>query len=503
MDPENSVEKESLTARTAHGFAWMVGQSLLAKLVRSAGHVVLAWLLLPGDWGLIAMTYTIVAFGEQVRSLGMRQVLIHRQGSYRRWANAAFWMSGAMGLVTAVLMIAAAPLVARLYEQPALVGLITVLALATPARAFATVPEARLQIDMRFGFLAGATFVQTVGILLLTILLAALDFGAYSFVWPQLVVYSIRTVVFLRVAPPPLSRNVQLRRWRYLLGDSMRVFAANVLFMVAVMAAPIILGLYHAKDVVGLYYFSVNLSAQTIRQITLNLATVLFPALAILRDEPQRQMNAFLRASRVLAVVAVPLCLLQAALVDPFVHVFLSDRWLPTIALMQALSLGAAVRVISQPSLSLMQAQGRFATYLVMTAVLAVAMMTGVWLAGSRAGVFAVAVTVAVTYTVMTPIQCYVAIRPVGGGWLDVLRVYSVPLGIGALAVGGGTLLGRLLPDTTSGYVLEAVVILVTFVVVYLPIVRRTCPDETAELARRLGKYIPGHRRRAAANAPA
>lgn len=476
----------SLTDVTTRGTAWMVTQSLAGKLVNTAGQIVLTWLLVPEAWGLIGLTYTIVMFGEELRALGVMQVLVHRQSSYRRWANAAFWMSACIGVVAAMVMVAAAGPVAELYGEPALVGLIAVLSLKLPIHALATVPEARLQIDLRFRFLAGVTFVQTATIVLLSVLFAWQGFGAYSFAWPQVIVHLGRTIVLWWVVAPPVRRLPQLRRWRYLIGDSMRIFWARIAMQVSWQAGYFVLGIFHSPDVVGLFYVGMNFSQQTLRHVTYHLSIVLFPALSKLHEESERQVRAYLRACRLLAMVTIPLCLLQAAVAEPLVEFFLAPKFHPSTPLIQILSIGVAARVVTGPSLSMIQAQGRFGLLLVLNLVYALLMLGAVALATATGGLVLVAAATGACYVVAAPIQSYLAIRRGGGRWRDVARIFGGPTSVGALACGAGILLGRLVPDIPGAQLIQAVVITLVAGAVYVLAITVVCPTDMRDLRQRL-----------------
>ncbi|MDY7110333.1 MAG: lipopolysaccharide biosynthesis protein [Planctomycetota bacterium] len=479
-------QEPSLTGATARGTAWMIAQSLAGKLVNTVGQVVLTWLLLPEAWGLIGLTYTIVMFGEELRAMGVMQVLVHRQSSYRRWANAAFWMSGCIGVAAGLVMMAASGAVARLYDEPALVGLIAVLALKLPIHALATVPEARLQIDLRFRFLAGTLFVQNASIVLLSVLFAWQGFGAYSFVWPQVIVHLGRTTVLWWVVAPPVRRAPQMRRWRYLIGDSMRIFWAKLAMQVSWQAGYFVLGIFNTPDAVGLFYVGMNFSQQTLRHVTYHLTIVLFPALARLHKESARQVRAYLRACRLLAMVTIPLCLLQAAVAEPLVTFFLAPKFHPSTPLIQILSLAVAARVVTGPSLSMIQAQGRFGLLLVLNVAYALLMLGAVTVAAANGGLVLVALATGVSYIVAAPIQSYVAIRRGGGRWRDVARIFGGPTSVGALACGAGILLSRLIPDVPAAELMRAAVIALVAGAVYLPVIGVVCPTDMRDLRQRV-----------------
>jgi O-antigen/teichoic acid export membrane protein len=165
------------------------------------------------------------------------------------------------------------------------------------------------------------------------------------------------------VVPTPVMAHVQLRRWKYMMSDSTLLWGASLLLIIVTQSSYLILGALHAQEAVGLYFFAYNLSTQTMQLLVANVAHALFPALSQLQHNPARQHNAFIRASKSLAMLALPACLLQAALAGPLVRVFFDQDKEASIPVFQVLSVGMAFVVLSGPVVSLLKAQGRFATY--------------------------------------------------------------------------------------------------------------------------------------------
>ena len=491
------IRQPSLTSRTAGGFAWFMGQTVGTKIVNLAGNVVLAWLLLEKDFGLVGLAYTFTIVASLIQRGSVREVLVHRQASFRRWVNPAFWMAATMGVLSGLAMAASAPIAAHVYGDRQLIGIIGVLALAAPIQSLAVVTEAKLQNQFRFKLLASIALATTVMLIVSKVLLAWLGFGAYSFVLPEPFVHALRAAVLWWVVRPRIRLTPQFRRWRYLVGDSVTVLAANAAVTVALLGDCVVLGLWTSPAVVGVYYFALRNSSQTIHLFTHNVTKVLFPALSRLQGDVPRQTQAFLRASRALAVVGVPLCLLQAGVADPAVRLLFEPRWYAAIPVLQVLSVGMALRLVTEPSYSMLKAQGRFPLFLrlgvVSTVVYYAFAGVGVW----RGGMLGVAVGVAAWLVVVGPIQLFLAIRPGGGRMRDVLGVYLAPCGAGALAVGLGVGAAEALPRSVPARDLaRAIVTALVAIAAYLPLIRRFAPDVCGELRERLQPMLSWRRLR-------
>ncbi len=361
----------SLGDKTARGLVWLMLQTIILKLISSGGQIVLAWLLMPADFGLVTMAYTVTAFIGVFQQTGLKDILIHRHGSYRRWANSAFWMSLYTGIIAGVLEMGTAPMAAGIYHTHRIVGLIAVLALTAPLTQLSVVPMAKLSIDLRFRTSAQIGIWTSVGSIVLSILFAFMHFGAYSFVLPRPIIAAAQAIYLWRATMPPIRWTPQWRRWKFLIRDSTANLAWFLCLTIIGQGDFVTLGRTTSEQVLGIYAFAFNLSLQAQILFTLNLWGVLAPALSKLQDDIVRQTGAFLRAARILALVSIPFTLLQAGLSDAGIHAVFKPKWYPAIPVLQALSMGMAFAVVGAPGGSLLQAQGRFVTLMKTTAWLA------------------------------------------------------------------------------------------------------------------------------------
>jgi O-antigen/teichoic acid export membrane protein len=518
-----SASRDNLARRTAHGFVWLMAQTVGSKFVGMAGQVVLAWLLMPADLGLWAKASIVMGFSGLIQQAGLRETLIHRQRTYHLWANTAFWMSVGLGLLGAVVTAAAAWPAAHFFHEPRLIGLLLVLAATAPLMSLDTVAEAKLQNQMRFGLLAGVNWSIAVAQLALTVLFASIlpaQYKAYSFVLPRPIIALSRLAILWWAARPPVKWDPSVRRWKYMLSDSATLFLSNLFLMLQWQGDYIVLGrLFVDEAILGVYFLAFNLSIQTMQLFTGNLTGVLFPALSKLQGDPQRQIRAFLDATRLLALVAVPLCFLQMGVADPGVRLFFQDnKWQDAIPVLQALSLGMAFRVVASPGGSLIQAQGRFRVILITNIINAIVFLSLVTLGALMGDVNAtslwhrpattVGIAVAFYFALIGPIFLYVAIHPSGGTWGDIWRVYAAPMLASILAVASAMAIGALVPvERIHGHrwaqAARLSAIVAWFIGAYIPLIRLIAPEAWRALLQRLVGLYRGRATEAEAAAAA
>jgi O-antigen/teichoic acid export membrane protein len=482
-DLSSAPAAPTLTHHAARGFAWMFGQTIVSKAAGMIGQVMMAWFLSPADYGVVGVAYAVSGIPSLIRDAGLPAILIQRQQHLKRWAGPAFWLSSVLGLLSALVMLLAAPLAARFYHEPQLFGLIAVVAVGNVCVALGTVPNTLLSIQLRFRLQSLIALVSAILIVVLNVLMAWRHCGAYSFVVPTVVVGAGRTAFVWVAAPYRISTRMYIRRWRFLIGDSGVLLLSAALGIAIAQGDYLILGKIRGQNVTGIFFFAFNLSWQTLTLLTVSLGGVLFSTLAKLQSEPERLVLAYLRAARVLAVVGVPACLMQAAVADPGIHLFFKTQWFAAIPIVQVLSFAMAVRVVGVTWVFLNGAQGRFTLQLAVNAILCAIFLTSVVIAAKFGAGLTVAVTEAVFFSVLDPMSIYIMLRRDGAAAArEVLSIYAAPLSAGVLAVGAAWLIVHAFPASRHGLIIKIAVILALSVGLYIPLIRTFSPATWAEL---------------------
>jgi PST family polysaccharide transporter len=325
--------------------------------------------------------------------------------------------------------------------------------------------------------------------------LSRLHFGAYAIIIPLVLVNAMRTLVMWVAAPWPLALRLYARRWRFVVGDSGVLLATSLFTLLVSSGDYLLLGYFHDEATVGIFYFAFNLSMQTLALLTVNLGGILFPALSKMTADPDRQTTAFLRAARVFAAVAIPLCLLQAAGSDAGVRLVFKPIWYPAIPVLAVLSVAMAIRAASMPAQALAAAQNRLRWALMMYIFNAIGFLSVVALAAWRGGdrvTVAVAVAELLFFCISDPIYLYLLIRMNGRRWTDALRVYAAPCVAGGIAAVLAYVAGRWVDIGPSRpyQALRLVVIMIVGTAVYAPLLRVMAPDTWQELSQRVRGLI-------------
>lgn len=452
----------SVGTKAFRGIALLSGKAMITKVVGAVGQLVLASVLVPEEFGLVGLAFSVAAFLAVTERLGVRELMIHQQGRIGRWSNAAVWFSGTIGLASGAVLLAAAPIAAHLWGKPALLPLIAVLAGALPFQTLVPALESHLEVDLRFKEVTLVGLAVEAGRMGLAIALALLGFGAMSFILPRLVFAAAQVAALAMLVRPPLRLSPQLHRWPLFVSAS-RWFVLATLCEIGILQGDyIVLGLAATTAEVGFYFFAFNQSSQVVQLFVTNIVRVLMPGLSTMRDHPRAQVVAFVRALGLLGPVVVPLGFLQAAAAGPFLRLVFADRWVESIAPLQVLSVAAVLVAMGGPATSLIIAQKRLRTYFVFrVAGLAgfLAIITSGALIGRAYGhvTLGVAIGVLVFRLANNPLTCWIACRPAGRPYWSLAWLFVKPaIGAGAAVALGALAMRAVPPDAfTNPRVLE------------------------------------------------
>ena len=489
--PPSIVRARTGLTRTAlAGVGWLLAQSVGARAIGFASQIVLARILAPTDFGSLALAGTVTAIFETLINFGVDDVLLQRQRTMRFWTTPAFVTSLGLGIASMLLVIAASPLAVHVYGAPILYLILPIMAAGMPLGALSTVAAVKIRAQLNFRFLATYAMIELAVSQTAVVVLALNDFGALSFVLPGPVLAAARAIVFWAKVRPRLGpmRPKQLR----MMGKAgSAVFGTKMLTAMVSQGDYFVLGLFASKPEVGAYFFAFRLAIQPVQMLAGNLSTVLFPALAQLRNDLVRQREAALSASRILALAITPYCFMQAAVARPLFELLFGSKWDAAILPLQILSIGLAFDAVSWIAGALLSARGEFRRAFVYSCVFSPVFFVVVAIGARLGSATGVAMAVCLFYVVLAPCFSYAVFRRMGAPLREVAEIYLPPTVVAGFAVGAAAVLASWVP---LGPLAQIGIITALGGGLYLGLVRLFAPSSYSQLVGRLREAIRSKR---------
>ena len=478
-----------LGRKALRGAAMMLSQGVVGRAISFVSQMLLAALLRPEIFGLIALTYTVTSVAALLTNMGVDDVVLQRGPRLRFWIGPALWINGGLGLLAGLLIAAVAPIAGMLYREPSLAGLLWVLAASIPLGAFATVPGLVMRSRLQFGFLASYGTAEAVIQAVLTVALAWDGYGAYSFVLPVPVIAAVRMLVWWWKSGLSADLNPQVRRWRYLFRNTSTHFLTKSILVGISQCDYVVLGFTTAHAEVGLYYFGFRLAVQPLWILAGSISSIMVPVFVQLEANRLQQAEAALKASRMLCFSIMPIMLAQAAVAPAVIATVFGNDWVSSIPIVQLLSIGFAFDAVSWVAGALLIARGEFAFGLKLLLLQGPAFLVMVLVGAEAGGSIGVAWALCIYYVLIQPIHAYAIFRRAGLGTRAILETYSRPGSYSVIAVGAALAVVSALPGP-SRPLLGVVLLLILSGLAYAGLLRLFSPAVWNDLSARLHQAV-------------
>lgn len=350
----------TLRQRATAGVFWVglsaAANSLFAMLIK----YVLVRMLLPAQFGLVAMAGLAIDLLQMFREMGFSSALIYRKGDVHKAADTMFTTVMVIAVLLFVLAFLCAPLVAAFFRAPELTAVLRVLALNILISAFGEVQFSLLAKNLAFRERLLPDLVPTVVYGVVAIGLALMNMGVWSLVIAK-VVDSFLTSLLAWVVVPWWRPRLRFDRQeaRELLGYGKHIVGSSVLVFLITNLDNTFVGRVLGQEQLGYYgtaYTQANLPA---KQISSVIGQVLFPTYSQIQDDRAFMHRAFFRTLHYVALLVTPLTVAMIAFASPFINMVYGVTWAPTILPLQILAVYGLLRALAVNMGSVFRAAGK------------------------------------------------------------------------------------------------------------------------------------------------
>jgi PST family polysaccharide transporter len=384
----------SLRRSVIGGVVWMSAGNGARAVLKVGVLAVLARLLTPTEFGVVAGAGVAVWLSLVFSSLGVGPALIQRREVDATHVETAAAASALFGIATALVVAALAPFVESFLRVDGLAPILRGLSVVFPIAGLAAVAECMLQRELRFAAIARAELVSyAVGYGIVGIALGAAGAGAWALVGAEVAKSVVKTGVMLRDVPA--ARRLRLHSG--VLGELLRFgggyTASSLTTYVVAQGDNVVVARFLGAAALGVYGRAYELMLVPAQAIGMLLDKVLFPALARVQEDPSRLRLAYRRGTALVALLVMPLSAAAIVLAPELVAVLLGPAWTQAVRPFQILALAMYFRVGYMIGHSVANATGAVRAVAWRNTVFAALVVIGA-LAGARWGLVGVSIGV-------------------------------------------------------------------------------------------------------------
>ncbi len=350
---------QSLGERSLAAVGWAVLDKFSGSVLSFVVTILLARLLSPEDFGVVAMVMVFFDFSAVFVESGFSTALIRERHLSEADKTTTFIFNLAAAVVLYGLLFVAAPHIAAFFGQPLLATIVRVMGLSLIVNALSIVQHSVLiqQIDFKT-----QTLVRLGGVVFsggAALFMAYHGWGVWSLVARFMVLDLTTTVLYWVLGGWRPKGRFSRGSFQRLFGFGWRILAAAVLDKFYFHIYKLLIGRFFSAAALGYYSQAGNFTNMVINTLFRTVQSVTYPVLAKLQDDSQRLKAGYRKMLQLSSFIIVPALTLLAVLAEPVVVVLVGKKWLPCVPMLQLLCLSGLTIHFSTVNLNMLLVLGR------------------------------------------------------------------------------------------------------------------------------------------------
>lgn len=472
--------------KTIKGLIWSTIEQFASQGIAFILGIIIARQVMPSEYGLIAMLGIFMAIAQTFVDSGFSNALIQKHDRSKIDYATVFYFNIAVSVLFFLALFFSAPLIAEFYNEPRLDLVTKIVGVNILLSALIVVPRAKLsvEIDFKSQTKASMTAVTISGVV--GIIMAYNDYGVWALVAQGLLNNAVNASIlwFYSKWFPRLEFSIESFKKLFTFGS--KLLFSGLLDTVFRNLYQLVIGKKFSSTDLGYYSRANQLAEFPSSNFSRVISRVAFPIMCEVQYDNQRLKDVFKKFLKLSVFIIFPLMVGFAALAEPFISLFLTDKWLPAVPLLQALAIACMFYPVHGINLNVLQAKGRTDLFLkleIIKKVLSIAIL----IATVPFGVLVMCFGLIVGAILCLPINMYYTKQMLNIGYLEQVK-YLLPSLLLSFAMGG--LLYCLNFATLANWMTLLIGIPFSILFYYF-VAKMMRMEEIDEIHELLGRFIP------------
>ncbi|MBB5392874.1 MULTISPECIES: MOP flippase family protein [unclassified Herbaspirillum] len=395
------------------------GTRILTQVI---GMTVLARLLQPHAYGLMAMAAIVTNLAYLFKDMGTSAAVIQAKEISRETASTIHWANLGLGVLICILILLAAPVMATVFREPGLADVLYMLAWVFPIVSFSVVHQALLERESKFAVVAKAEALAALIGLAVALGLAWQGAGVFSLVLQMIVSTVVSTAIILWNSEFKALRHWRREEFKSIAGFSGNLSLFNVVLYLSRNADSMIVGRLLGAQVLGAYSIAYRVMLFPVQNMSYVVSRALYPVMSRQQDNQGELARLYLKSVSFIAFLTAPLMGGLFALREPFVDVVLGPKWSAAAVVIAWLAPVGFIQSVISTTGAIFMTSNR-TDLLLRIGVLSTVVQIAAFFVGAHWGVEGVAIAYLAASVVNAWPALHYSGRLIGVGFGDLLRV--------------------------------------------------------------------------------
>jgi len=330
---QDKTQEMTLKEETIKGVKWSGLSRGSQQTLQLAISVILARLLMPEDFGVLAMAVVFTGLIAIFNDFGIGAATIQMQDLSDDDLSSIFWFNLFIGLIATLFTVVISPLIAAFYDKDILIPILSILGLGFLLSSFSVIQRSILIKKMDFKKIAMVEIITTVISGTAAIYLAYMGYGVWSLVWQGIIAAVITGLIYWIISQWKPKFKFQFGTVKSIMKFSINMLGFNIVNYFSRNADYLLIGKFLGAESLGYYTLAYKLMLYPLQNISSIISRVLFPAFSAIQGDDVRLRSAYLKATKLIAFVTFPVMFGLFALADELILTVYSAKWEPAIIL--------------------------------------------------------------------------------------------------------------------------------------------------------------------------
>ena len=328
-----------LKEKVAGGVAWSIAEKVGSMLLQMVVSIVVARLLVPEDFGVMAILTFFTALALVMVDSGFSQTLIRKESPSSEDYRSVFAFNIAVSVVLYGILVAVAPAVARYYELPVIADIAPVLFLLLPINALCVIQNTIFTREFRFRLLSQATFTASLVAGVVAIAMALAGCGVWSLVGQRIATLAVKTLILWFRSDWRPSFHFSMKPVREMAPFSFRLLTTDLISSIYNNISQMFIGKIYSADALGFFNQAQKFKDLPLTSAMQSVQSVTYPALSQIGDQREKFAESYRQVLMVVAFMLFPVMVGITAVAEDLFALLLGEKWMPTVPYLQILCL--------------------------------------------------------------------------------------------------------------------------------------------------------------------
>ena len=350
---------DNIKRKTISGLIWRFGERITAQLISFVVSVVLARILMPEQYGIIAIVTIFINIANVFVTNGLGTSLVQKKEADDLDFSTMFWASLILSIIVYSILFIVAPIIAKIYKNDLLTIVIRVMGIRLPLAAVNSIQQAYISRKMIYKKFFFATLFGTIVSAIVGIAMAKLNYGVWALVAQYLTNVIIDTLVLSATIDWKLHFKFSIERFKELFSFGWKIMLTGFIGTLFDQLRGLIIGARYSSEDLAFNNKGEQIPTIIANNINSSMESVLFSSISKVQDDRVAVKNATRRLIKISSFLIIPMMFGLSAIASPLVKILLTDKWLFCVPYLRVVCIKECFSILNTVNLQSIKAIGR------------------------------------------------------------------------------------------------------------------------------------------------